>query len=195
MGSVGVTKRPCPGAAALDRQQAGVIYSNVAMEWRTYSDEETRALGRAIGERLGPGATVCLTGPLGAGKTTMAQGIAQGLGVEEVVNSPTFTLAQEYAGAHRLFHLDVYRLRGPEEAEDLALEELQAAGGVLMIEWPERIAPRLPDDRLEVRLEPEDDARRLIVTAHGPRASAVLAQVESELMEPQRHEQHEEEQG
>src|SRR5947207_4259598 len=145
--------------------------SDLSMEWVTESDEETRALGEALGRRLGPGDVVCLQGPLGAGKTTLAQGIARGLEVEDVVNSPTFTLVQEYAGRLPVYHLDVYRLSGPEEAADLALDELFAAGGVVMIEWPEQIAAALPPDRVEVRLEPVNDVRRVTASAHGPRAA------------------------
>jgi tRNA threonylcarbamoyladenosine biosynthesis protein TsaE len=145
------------------------------MERITHSDEETRAFGEALGRRLGPGQVVCLIGPLGAGKTTLAQGIARGLEVEDVVNSPTFTLVQEYAGRLRVYHLDVYRLSGPEEAADLALDEMLGASGVVIIEWPERIAAALPPERLEVRLEPQGDARRITTTAVGPRAAALLA--------------------
>jgi tRNA threonylcarbamoyladenosine biosynthesis protein TsaE len=145
------------------------------MEWVTRTDEETRVVGEALGRRLEPGDVVWLAGPLGAGKTTLAQGIARGLGVDEIVNSPTFTLVQEYAGRWPVYHLDVYRLTGPEEAADLAIEELQAAGGVLLIEWPERIASLLPADRLEIHLEPQGDTRRLTAVAFGPRGRAVLA--------------------
>src|SRR5947209_15941067 len=148
------------------------------MEWITRSDEETRAIEEALGRHLESGDVVCLTGPLGAGKTTLAQGIAHGLEVEDVVNSPTFTLVQEYAGRLPVYHLDVYRLSGPEEAADLALDEMLAAGGVVMIEWPERIAPALPADRLEVRLEPDHDVRRVTASAHGPRAAAILAAIQ-----------------
>jgi tRNA threonylcarbamoyladenosine biosynthesis protein TsaE len=116
---------------------------------------------------------------LGAGKTTLAQGIARGLAVEDVVNSPTFTLVQEYKGRLPVYHLDVYRLSGPEEAVDLAFDEMLAAGGVVMIEWPERIEALLPPDRLDVRLEPEGEARRLTISARGPRAAATLAAVQS----------------
>src|SRR5215212_9556022 len=131
------------------------------MERLTRSDEETRALGEALGRRLGPGDVVCLMGPLGAGKTTLAQGIARGLEVEDVVNSPTFTLVQEYEARLPVYHLDVYRLSGPEEGADLAIPDMIAAGGVLMIEWPERIDSLLPPDRLEVQLAPSGDERRL----------------------------------
>jgi tRNA threonylcarbamoyladenosine biosynthesis protein TsaE len=148
------------------------------MEWVTGSDEETRAVGEALGRRLEPGDVVCLEGPLGAGKTTLAQGLARGLGVADVVNSPTFTLVQEYEGRQPVFHLDVYRLSGPEEAADLAIPEMIAAGGVLMIEWPERIASLLPADRLEIRLAPDGDARHITAVAHGPRKAALLAGLE-----------------
>jgi tRNA threonylcarbamoyladenosine biosynthesis protein TsaE len=150
------------------------------MEWETRSDEETRAVGEALGNRLGPGDVVCLQGPLGAGKTTLAQGIARGLGVDDVVNSPTFTLVQEYAGRLPVYHLDVYRLSSPEEAADLAIDELQSARGVLLIEWPERIAPLLPAERLEIRLEPSGDTRRLTVTGHGPRGHALASALETQ---------------
>jgi tRNA threonylcarbamoyladenosine biosynthesis protein TsaE len=160
------------------------------MLWVTRSDEETRALGEALGRRLGPGDVVCLIGPLGAGKTTLAQGIARGLEVEDVVNSPTFTLVQEYAGRLPVYHLDVYRLSGPEEAADLALDELLAAGGIVMIEWPERIAPFLPPDRLEVHLEPHGDARRLTVVGHGPRGQGLATALAAVL--PRRCERHRE---
>jgi tRNA threonylcarbamoyladenosine biosynthesis protein TsaE len=148
------------------------------MKWVTGSDEETRAVGEALGRRLEPGDVVCLEGPLGAGKTTLAQGLARGLGVVDVVNSPTFTLVQEYEGRQPVFHLDVYRLSGPEEAADLAIPEMIAAGGVLLIEWPERIASLLPADRLEIRLAPDADTRRITAVAHGPRAAALLAGIE-----------------
>lgn len=148
--------------------------SGSVMEWMTRSDEETREIGEALGRQLQPGDVVCLAGPLGAGKTTLAQGIARGLGVTDVVNSPTFTLVQEYVGRCPVYHLDVYRLSGPDEAADLAIPELLRAGA-LMIEWPERIAPLLPADRLEIRLSPDGDARRLNAAAQGERSSAVLA--------------------
>jgi tRNA threonylcarbamoyladenosine biosynthesis protein TsaE len=158
----------------VDRGVRANIAAHLLMEFVTRTDDETRRVGEALGRRLGPGDLVSLRGPLGAGKTVLAQGIARGLGVTEVVNSPTFTLVQEYEGRQPVYHLDVYRLTGPEEGEDLALDEMLASGGVVMIEWPERIASLLPIDHLEIRLEPEVDRRRLIATSHGPHSEALL---------------------
>ena len=138
-------------------------------------------MGEALGRQLGPGDVVSLVGPLGAGKTTLAQGIARGLGVEDVVNSPTFTLVQEYAGRLTVYHIDAYRLSGPEEAADLAIPEMIEAGGALLIEWPERIEPLLPADRLEIQLEPAGDDRRISVTDGGPRSREILAGMAREL--------------
>src|SRR5205823_12205470 len=130
---------------------------------RSETEGEMREFGRRLGETLQAGDVVCLTGPLGAGKTTLAQGIAEGLGVTEPVSSPTFTLVQEYAGRVPVFHLDVYRLRSLDELWDLSFEDLRAAPGVMLIEWPERIAPALPADRLEVEIAPDGDAREVTI--------------------------------
>jgi tRNA threonylcarbamoyladenosine biosynthesis protein TsaE len=151
------------------------------MQRLTCSENETRAIGEALGRRLGPGDVVCLVGPLGAGKTTLAQGIARGLDVEDVVNSPTFTLVQEYAGRLTVYHIDAYRLSGPEEAADLAIPEMIEAGGVLLIEWPERIEPVLPTDRLEIQLEPAGDDRRITASEGGARSRTILEQIAREL--------------
>src|SRR5438128_143699 len=134
---------------------------------RIETEVEMREFGRKLGETLGPGDVVCLSGPLGAGKTTLAQGIAAGLGVTEPVSSPTFTLVQEYAGRVPVYHLDVYRLRSLDELWDLSFEDLRAAPGVMLIEWPERIAPALPPDRLEIEIAAAGDGRKLTVRGLG----------------------------
>ena len=115
--------------------------------------EETRQLGRLLGERLGPGAVVALTGDLGAGKTCLTQGLAIGLGVprDEPVVSPTFVLAYEYQGRIPLFHLDVYRLSGGDFL-DAGLDEYFRRGGVVVVEWADRIEDELPSPRLTIRL-------------------------------------------
>jgi tRNA threonylcarbamoyladenosine biosynthesis protein TsaE len=131
---------------------------------RSDAPEETRALGRALGLAAHAGSLVALIGPLGAGKTELAKGVAEGLGVSSVVNSPTFVLMNEHAGRLRLFHIDAYRLDDPEEAVAAGLFDDRQASGVAVVEWADRLGDRLPADRLELTLEPEPDGsdRRLI---------------------------------
>jgi tRNA threonylcarbamoyladenosine biosynthesis protein TsaE len=131
-------------------------------EWHTASDEETAAVGRALGETLSPGAVIHLFGDLGAGKTVFVRGLASGLGIDpDEVSSPTFTLIQEYRqqGRHPLFHVDLYRLAGAE-VDDLGLDAL-AAEGIVAIEWANRLPD--PDPRaIIVRIDDEGDDRRRI---------------------------------
>ena len=126
----------------------------------THSEGETAAVGRAFGRHLRPGAVVLLNGPLGAGKTAFARGLAEGLGCDgEDVSSPTFTIVQEYRGKIRLQHVDLYRLT-PEEVDDLALEDLMD-DSVMAVEWPDRWR-RTPADARVVTLELAGDSRRKI---------------------------------
>jgi tRNA threonylcarbamoyladenosine biosynthesis protein TsaE len=145
----------------------------------TRDAEETRTLGARLGLRLAAGDVLCLRGDLGAGKTVLAQGAAAGLGVTEPVSSPTFNLLQEYAGRLPVYHLDAYRVASLDELIDLGFPELWHAGGAILIEWPERIAPALPGDRLEARIElsPDDEgglSRRITLSAHGEHARRIL---------------------
>jgi tRNA threonylcarbamoyladenosine biosynthesis protein TsaE len=118
----------------------------------TRGDEETAALGRELGTTLQPGDVVLLGGELGAGKTVLARGIAEGLGVPPSdVSSPTFALIHEYRGRLRVFHVDLYRLHAAQEIEDLGLDEL-AASGVVIVEWPEKL-PRAVPGAILVRIE------------------------------------------
>ena len=111
-------------------------------------------LGRRIAEGLGPGAVIALTGPLGAGKTTLAQAIARGLCVTERMSSPTFTIVQEYeSGRLPLFHFDVYRVSEPDELFEIGFEEYLHAGGVCLIEWADLIEDILPEETMWIRLE------------------------------------------
>ena len=118
----------------------------------TTSVHGTRAVRAALAELARPGDVLVLAGDLGTGKTALAQGFAQGLGVTEPVTSPTFVLARTYEGRLRLHHLDVYRLDHLQEAEDLGLAELVDDRGVTLIEWGDVIAPTLPPEHLEVSL-------------------------------------------
>lgn len=119
---------------------------------RTVSPAETAALGEKLGGLLQSGDVICLTGVLGAGKTCFAQGVARGLGVSEAVNSPTFTLIKEYRGRLPFYHIDVFRLSGAGEMEDLGYEEYFYGEGVTLVEWADRILPLLPSERLDLLL-------------------------------------------
>lgn len=116
------------------------------------SPDETRELGRRLGEVARPGLVVALIGELGAGKTQLTKGIADGLDVTSVVNSPTFVLMNEHVGRLRLFHVDAYRLGDPSEAAAAGLLDERQGEGVAVIEWADRLQGWLPAERLEIRL-------------------------------------------
>jgi tRNA threonylcarbamoyladenosine biosynthesis protein TsaE len=131
---------------------------------------DMRALGEAVASVLQPGDVVALTGDLGAGKTTLVQGAARGLGVDgDQVTSPTFTLVKEYRGRWPLYHLDVYRLDRIQEVIDLGFEELLDPDGVAFVEWGDAIEGLLPEDHLEIELwtRAENDGRVAVVSAAG----------------------------
>ncbi len=126
--------------------------------WETFSPEETRRLGFEMGAAAGAGRVYCLDGDLGAGKTVFAQGFAAGLGVAEPVNSPTFTIVQQYEGGRvPLYHLDVYRIDDAEEMEEIGYEDFFYGTGVCLIEWSERIREILPEDALHIRIEKDPE--------------------------------------
>jgi len=128
------------------------------------STARTRAIGRALGAAAQPGSVIALRGPLGAGKTQLAKGVAVGLGIGAVVNSPTFVLMNEHQGRLRLFHIDAYRLGDPEEALAAGLLDERQASGVTVIEWADRLAGWLPEERLEIEIvpAPRRDRRRTL---------------------------------
>ena len=129
--------------------------------YTTSSEEETAALGRTLAQALAPGTFVLLHGDLGAGKTAFVRGLAAGLGIDpDEVSSPTFVLVQQYRGPVPLTHVDLYRLDGANAVDDLGLEEL-AAGGVLAVEWAERL-PRPVDGSVSVKIEDLGGDRRRI---------------------------------
>ena len=130
---------------------------------QTQSEEETIALGEKLAAELPSKAIVLLIGDLGAGKTTLAKGIAKGLGAAqpEEVSSPTFTLIHEYGP--RLYHIDLYRLDRPEEVATLGLDEIFDRDAIVLIEWGERFPTLMPEDRIEIRLEALGENSRKIV--------------------------------
>jgi tRNA threonylcarbamoyladenosine biosynthesis protein TsaE len=130
------------------------------------SEDETFALGRRTGRSLRPGSLVLLQGELGTGKTVFARGVAVGLGIaESEVSSPTFTLVQEYAGGRLpLFHADLYRLEGADEIGSLGIEHLLERGGVVLVEWGERLPQHLKRGATTVSFaDIGEDARRIQV--------------------------------
>ena len=132
------------------------------------SEEQTAALGQALGSTLQAGDVVLLYGDLGAGKTAFVRGMARGIGANpDEVTSPTFTIVQEYAGpSSTLYHVDLYRLDGPE-IDDLGLEDLVAGEGIVAIEWAERWSGR-PDDVTQVWITDRGEDQRAIEIKRRP---------------------------
>jgi tRNA threonylcarbamoyladenosine biosynthesis protein TsaE len=142
------------------------------MIWaRTKSVDDTRALAAEIAQLSGPGDILLLAGDLGAGKTAFTQGFGAALGVTSPITSPTFTLMRTYEGRHRIHHFDVYRLDQLQEVVDLGMWEMLDDGAIVLVEWGDVVAPALPADFLEVRLEltAADDERMLRLRPVGPK--------------------------
>jgi len=150
---------------------------------RAPTADDTRAIGRATASLLRAGDVVALGGELGAGKTTLVQGAAAALGVDQPVLSPTFTLVREYRGSLPIFHLDVYRLNRLQDVLDLGFEEMTDAGGVTFVEWGDAIEALLPESHLEIALRIEDgsDERWITVDAEGPAWTERWERLESAL--------------
>jgi tRNA threonylcarbamoyladenosine biosynthesis protein TsaE len=130
---------------------------------RSASSAQTWRLGAALGALLQPGDMILLTGELGAGKTTLTQGIGAGLGVQGIINSPTFTILKEYEGRLVLYHFDLYRIESPDEVYALGFEDYFQAHGVSVVEWAERGEPDRPDQRPPW----PDSALRVTLTSDG----------------------------
>jgi len=135
---------------------------NFAMEIITKTPEETKALGEKLGKALKENDVVALSGELGAGKTTFIKGLAAGLKVRDFVSSPSFIIVNEYSGRTPFYHMDLYRLEGEEDIEDIAVTEYFNRGGVVAIEWAEKLKVLLPDRFIAVTIELLDGSRRKI---------------------------------
>ncbi|MFV1948685.1 MAG: tRNA (adenosine(37)-N6)-threonylcarbamoyltransferase complex ATPase subunit type 1 TsaE [Anaerolineales bacterium] len=147
------------------------------------SPTQTRRVGMRLGELLMPGDVVCMEGNLGAGKTTLAQGIASGWGSYDSVTSPTFVLVNVYRrlDQSQLFHLDAYRLSGPEEALDLDIDAM-LAGGPLIVEWADRVSEALPGEFLWIKMKfINDEQRDFVVNARGERHKLLLEQFRGDI--------------
>ena len=137
--------------------------------YESWNEQDTYRFGEQLGQSAAAGSLYCLEGDLGVGKTVFTQGFAHGLGIEEPVTSPTFTIVQEYeTGRIPLYHFDVYRLADPEELEEIGYEEYFFGEGVCLIEWPSRIEELIPEDAVRITIEKElsrgFDYRKITVT-------------------------------
>lgn len=133
------------------------------MTYITHSAQETVDLGEKIGSLLKSGDVIAMTGTLAAGKTTITKGIAKALGITDVVTSPTFCLISEYEGTKMpLYHMDVYRLDGPEDFINLGVEEMLDGDGVCIVEWSEKVSSELPKRTIKIEITPLEDGSRQI---------------------------------
>ena len=126
----------------------------------TESEAETIIEGEKLGQTLSPGAVIALYGGLGAGKTAFTRGIAEGLGIKMCVQSPTFTIVNEYPGEIPLFHFDMYRLETEHELFDIGWDEYIERGGVCVVEWSEKVPSAFPPDTITVKLENLGERKR-----------------------------------
>lgn len=143
------------------------------------SQQHTDQLGQAIGRTLRGGETIALYGPLGAGKTALVRGIAQGLGADSTtVSSPTFVMIHEYQGRLPLAHVDLYRIRSPRDLDSTGLLDYFSGSTVTAVEWADKGTAALPSDRLEIELRHRATRSRVIrLWATGPTSAWVLARV------------------
>ena len=145
------------------------IFLGANMIYETMSPKETFELGKKIGLEAKAGEIICLDGDLGVGKTVFTQGFAKGLGIDEAVNSPTFTIIKEYdEGRLPLYHFDVYRIGDPEEMYEIGYEDYFYGQGVCLIEWAKLIEELIPDEAkivlIEKNLENGLDYRKITVS-------------------------------
>ena len=131
--------------------------------------EETEKFGIFLGENLRPGDVLCLNGDLGAGKTTLTKSIAKGLGIDDYVTSPTFTIVNEYYGDINLYHIDTYRLDDKIDVEYLGFDEYFYSDGVTIVEWADKIRDALPEEYMEINISSKDDKRILDIKYLGNR--------------------------
>ena len=161
-----------------------------AVAWETTSAAETHALGKALGEACIGREVVALVGPLGAGKTCLVRGMAEGLGVPtHLVASPTFVLIHEYAGRLALCHADLYRLEERDAVNGLGLEEYTETPGVTVIEWADKAPGVLPRDHLWITLDHlGGDRRRVALHPRGARSTELVARATARLAKQPRTE-------
>ena len=142
----------------------------------SHNETELMALGEQLGKLLEKQDVIILSGDLGAGKTTFTKGLARGLGIKQMIKSPTYTIVREYEGRLPLYHMDVYRIGNDPDSIDL--DDFIYGEGVTVIEWGELIASNLPDGYLKLFIRKLEDGRKLDFEAVGARAEALLAAFE-----------------
>jgi len=128
----------------------------------TKNESETEKAGADFARELPPGSVVAFFGDLGAGKTAFVRGMARGMGIEARVNSPTFTIVNEYIGERELFHFDMYRLGSADELFEIGWEEYLSRGGVCAVEWSENVSEAFEGDEIVVKIEKLSDTERKI---------------------------------
>ena len=141
----------------------------------SHNEEELIKWGQRLGSLLQEQDVLVLTGDLGAGKTTFTKGLAQGLGIKQMIKSPTYTIVREYEGRLPLYHLDVYRIG--EDPDSIDLDDFLFGEGVTVIEWGELRGDSLPDDYLKLTLVKKDDGRELVFESQGRRSQELLEEL------------------
>ncbi len=143
-----------------------------------YSQNEKQllAFGEKIGQKLKAQDVLILTGDLGAGKTTLTKGIAKGLGIKQMIKSPTYTIVREYEGRLPFYHLDVYRIG--DDPDSIDLDDFLFGDGVTVIEWGELLDASLLDDYLTIRLDKKEDGRQLTFIPHGSRSQELAEELD-----------------
>jgi tRNA threonylcarbamoyladenosine biosynthesis protein TsaE len=169
--------------------------ATMTLEIISQSALETQRIGKNLGELLLGGELILLDGQLGTGKTTFTQGLAKGMNIEAIVNSPTFTILKEYTQRRRersshgekwrvlpLYHFDLYRLEDAEEINDLGFDEYFASNGVCIVEWADKVGDIWPAERLDIRLRMLDEAKRaLLFIATGSQYCELLRQFQKKM--------------
>lgn len=150
------------------------------MEFIIENREKTKKFGEYLGSILSSGDVICLNGDLGTGKTTMTKSIGLGMGIDDYITSPTFTIINEYYADLNLYHFDTYRLSSDADVEYLGFDEYFYGDGVCIIEWADRIKDALPEDYLEINLKRIDEEKRNVeIVAVGSRSQEILEELKN----------------